>query len=110
MLISAALLGYTLFKRRNLVLFISDNRKNNSHKYNKPHTLQDSSSRMNGHYSKMFVVLLLAIVFLSGLRYYEKNVTSDYFNISRENIFPSFTSPFEWRVVDRTAGTLYEFD
>ena len=108
--VSMALLIYAVFNRSRMILSIHNDRKNNSHKYHNPHTLEDSSPGMNGHYSKMFVVLFLVLIILIGLRYYEKGVSSDYFNISAENIFPSFASPFEWRVVDTTAGKLYEFD
>ncbi len=110
MLASVALLGYAVFKRSKLVLSIHNDRKNNSHKYNNPHTLQDSSSEMNGHYVKMFFVFFSVLIILAGLRYYEKGVSSDYFNISMENIFPSFASPFEWRAVDANAGKLYDFN
>lgn len=110
MAISIALLGYAVFKRSKLVLSIHNGRKNNSHKYSKLHTLQDSSKEMDGYYVKMFFVFFSVLILLIGLRYYEKGVSSDYFEISRENIYPSFISPFEWRVVDTTAGKLYDFD
>lgn len=110
MLTSAALLGYAVFKRRKLTVSLNNERKNNPRKYNKPYTLQDSSPGMNGTYAKMFIVLFSILVILAGLRYYEKGVSSDYLNISRENIFPSTVSPFEWRAVDTNARKLYEFD
>ncbi len=110
MIISVALLGYAVLKRSKIVLSIHNDRKNNSHKYNKPHTLQDSSPGMDRHYVTMFIVFFSVLIILTGLRYYEKGVSSDYFNISRENVFPSTVSPFEWRVVDTAAGKLYEFD
>lgn len=110
MLSSIALLGYALFKRSKLIMSIHEDRKNNSHKYYQPHTLEDSSNGMNGHYAKMFLVFISVLVILIGLRVYEKNVSADYFNTPIGNVYPSTVSPFQWRVVDTAAGKLYDFD
>lgn len=109
MLASITLVGYSIVKRSKMILRIHRERKNHPAS-SKPHTLEDSSQMMNGIYSKMFVVFFLVLIILTGLRYYEKGVSSDYFNIPRESIYPSAVSPFEWRAVDQSAGKLYEFD
>ncbi len=109
MFVSLALLLYAIVKRGKMVMSIHKERKTN-HSLNKPHTLQDSSAEMNVHYKRMFIMLLLAIALLSGLRYYEKTVSSNYFNISISSIYPSAVSPFEWQVVDQNAEKRYEFD
>ncbi len=109
MITGVALLGYAVFKRSKLMGSINNDRKNKS-SLNKLPTLEDSSPGMNGTYTKMFVVFFSILVILAGLRYYEKGISSDYFNISREDVFPSMASPFEWRAMDMAAGKLYEFD
>lgn len=90
--ISAALILYAISKRRKISL-----------------PPEARSKKMQGTYVKMFFVLVAALLLLSGLRYYEKSVSADYFNLSKESVFPSL-DPFEWNVVDRAGGTLYVFD
>jgi len=110
MLLSIVLLSYAIFKRSKMVLSIHNERKNNSSNYNKPHTLENSSPAMNGNYAKMFIVLFSVLVILVCLRYYEKSVSSDYFSVPMESVYPSTANPFQWRVADKAKGLLYQFD
>lgn len=67
------------------------------------------SRRMQRTYVKMFCVLATAIILLVGLRYYEKSIAAEHFNLPTGSAYPSF-SPFTWNVYDAANKTVYVFD
>lgn len=90
--ISASLIAYAVFRR---------------HKIRMPPELR--STKMQSAYIRIFSVLIAALFALSGLRYYEKSATAEYFNVPKGNIFPS-SSIFTWQAVDNNEGKIYAFD
>lgn len=64
-------------------------------------------------YKKLFYVMIAALLLFGGLRFYEKNISAEYFSTGIDAVYPSF-SPFVWYVEkqdsDNKTITVYEFN
>ncbi len=72
-------------------------------------SLAEKKIFMDRIYMNMLIVFVSAVVLLGAVRYYEKSISLETFNQYEASAYPT-SSPFEWRVYDKSGGKVYIFD